>query len=113
MTKPKMIAALCTSVLLATAGCSVFDFGSYDSFESWFIGDPQHTYSDLGAEDAGQVCKAAHGPFLAVPYALRDVTRIPVSVFAFPYYAAAGTITRPSPAEQPDGQPIPVGVEPP
>ena len=103
MTRSKIPAVLVTWVMLPLAGCSVFDFESYDSFESWFIDDPQHTYSDLGAEDAGQVCKASYGPFLAVPYALRDVTRIVVSVFAFPYYAATGTITRPSPTEQHDG----------
>lgn len=102
-TRLRILAALSTLMVLSMGACSVFDFGSHDSFESWFIGDPKHTYSDLGAEDAGQVCKGSYGALLAVPYALRDFTRIVVSVFALPYYAVTGTTKRPSPIERADG----------
>ena len=34
---------------------------------------------------------------------LRDVTRIVVSIFALPYFAATKSVTRPSPTEQADG----------
>lgn len=101
-TRSAMLAAL-ASLTLSAAGCSVFDLGSHDSFEGWFIDDPQQAYSDLGAEGAGQICNATYGAMLSAPYGLRDVTRIAMIVFALPYYGAVGTVRRPSPSGQHQG----------
>jgi len=97
----RFLGLIIISMLIPTAGCSVFDMGQYDSFESWYTGKPYEDYDDLGAEDTPQFLRMLYGPVWAVPYGIRDLTRHALVPVALIYHGTSTQIKRPAPSEKP------------
>ena len=58
-------------------------------------------YDDLGLEDQPQIVRLLYGPFLFVPYGLRDLTRHLLVPVALPYVGIKKQVKRPAPSEKP------------
>jgi len=75
-------------VLFLSSGCASLWPGSHESFDEWYVGQPESDYELIELEGRASWQVMLHSYLLWPAFAVRDGVRIGMIPLTAPYYAA-------------------------